>query len=327
MPRPAAGPRLIALLILAVAVSGVTAAVAGAQPGAIEGRVVARADRRPLPATVRVLGTALWARADTAGRFRIAEVPAGTHEVQASAPGYSAASRVALVEAGRVAEIEIPLAARTLPARGRLAGRVTRDGGAAPVRHAYLSPTAAESEVRSRDDGWFEFPSLKPGWHEVRVVALGFAERRFRALVEDRWTTLVPVDLGASLTQPPAGGPPRPAPAAPPPAEPFVPERPPADSVGTDRQAADTPWAGAVPIRVVVPAGADTLAARAVTVAVADRAGRRVRGLSEGPLPRGRYLLGWDGKDDDGRAVPTGHYRVRVEVDGEAAGGGLTRTP
>jgi len=82
-----------------------------------------------------------------------------------------------------------------------------------------------------------------------------------------------------------------------------------------------------VPIRIEVPAGADTLAARAVTVAVADRAGRRVRGLSEGPLPRGRYLLGWDGKDDDGRAVPPGYYRVRTEVDGEAAGGGLTRTP
>lgn len=47
-------------------------------------------------------------------------------------------------------------------------------------------------------------------------------------------------------------------------------------------------------------------------LAVYDLAGRRVATLVEGPLPEGPTSLDWDGRDDAGRAQPSGVYLVRL---------------
>ena len=47
-------------------------------------------------------------------------------------------------------------------------------------------------------------------------------------------------------------------------------------------------------------------------LAVYDLAGRRVATLVEGPLPEGPTSLDWDGRDDAGRALPSGVYLVRL---------------
>ncbi len=47
-------------------------------------------------------------------------------------------------------------------------------------------------------------------------------------------------------------------------------------------------------------------------LAVYDLAGRRVATLVEGPLPEGPTSLDWDGRDDAGRAQPSGVYLLRL---------------
>lgn len=52
------------------------------------------------------------------------------------------------------------------------------------------------------------------------------------------------------------------------------------------------------------------------TIAVLDVRGRRVRALDVGPGPSG--LVTWDGRDEDGRRVPSGVYFARFLADGRA---------
>lgn len=48
-----------------------------------------------------------------------------------------------------------------------------------------------------------------------------------------------------------------------------------------------------------------------VAIDVYDAAGRRVRGLFRDHLPAGFATIEWDGKDNDGNALPSGHYFLR----------------
>jgi predicted outer membrane repeat protein len=47
-----------------------------------------------------------------------------------------------------------------------------------------------------------------------------------------------------------------------------------------------------------------------------DAAGRRLRTILEGRLPAMRHVLAWDGRDDAGRAVPSGVYFLRLSAAG-----------
>jgi len=56
-----------------------------------------------------------------------------------------------------------------------------------------------------------------------------------------------------------------------------------------------------------------------VTLEIYDALGRRVRRLLDGPRPGGHQELAWDGRDDDGKALPSGVYFVRLGTDGKTA--------
>ena len=56
---------------------------------------------------------------------------------------------------------------------------------------------------------------------------------------------------------------------------------------------------------------------QALTVALYDLAGRRVRVLWDGQSAAGRKRLVWDGRDYSGRLVSPGHYLLRVEIDAD----------
>jgi hypothetical protein len=74
------------------------------------------------------------------------------------------------------------------------------------------------------------------------------------------------------------------------------------------------PWlAGRGVIRLVMPA------AGVVSVRVYDVAGRRVRALFDGAADAGTRRLGWDGRDDGGRACPGGVYFVAAIAGGRTA--------
>ena len=52
--------------------------------------------------------------------------------------------------------------------------------------------------------------------------------------------------------------------------------------------------------------------AQAVTLSVLDVGGRRVALLASGTLPAGEHPYAWSGRDDAGRALPSGRYLVRL---------------
>ncbi len=69
--------------------------------------------------------------------------------------------------------------------------------------------------------------------------------------------------------------------------------------------------------RIAFEVGSDVGTA---SLAVYDLRGRLVRTLVAGAVDLGRHTASWDGRDDGGRAVPSGVYFVRLEVGGEARG-------
>jgi hypothetical protein len=75
---------------------------------------------------------------------------------------------------------------------------------------------------------------------------------------------------------------------------------------------APNPFAAATAFRF------DLAAPGPATVRVYSANGRLVRTLLASPLPAGRFLAGWDGRDDRGALAPSGVYFVRLTVTGEA---------
>jgi hypothetical protein len=51
-----------------------------------------------------------------------------------------------------------------------------------------------------------------------------------------------------------------------------------------------------------------------VTLEIFDLLGRRIRRLSDAPLPAGSHLASWDSRDDAGMPAPSGVYLYRLVV-------------
>ncbi|HKK08390.1 MAG TPA: carboxypeptidase regulatory-like domain-containing protein, partial [Gemmatimonadota bacterium] len=87
--------------------------------GSMAGAVHAADTGAPLPGvTVRLRGTELGALSDSAGRFRIAGIPAGTYQVVATYPGYRTVVRSVVAEGGTTAQVDLELAPRPLEMQG-----------------------------------------------------------------------------------------------------------------------------------------------------------------------------------------------------------------
>jgi flagellar hook assembly protein FlgD len=70
--------------------------------------------------------------------------------------------------------------------------------------------------------------------------------------------------------------------------------------------ATPNPSTGQVMIRYTLPKPT------VVTIEVFDAAGSMVRRLDEGQRPAGAFSTPWDGRDDNGRDLPTGVYFARI---------------
>jgi len=64
----------------------------------------------------------------------------------------------------------------------------------------------------------------------------------------------------------------------------------------------------------------ELIAGATVELAVFDVSGRRIATLAAGHRAAGRHEAVWQGRDDDGRAVPSGVYLARLRVDGPQRG-------
>jgi TonB-linked SusC/RagA family outer membrane protein len=93
---------LVLPLLLGALGSPLAAQQQPAQSGTIVGRVTDRTTGQPIPeANVTVVGSTRGGRTSEQGRYRIAGVPAGTHQVRVTRLGYTAETRPAIVAAGQ----------------------------------------------------------------------------------------------------------------------------------------------------------------------------------------------------------------------------------
>ena len=99
--------RRILLAILALFSAG--AAAHAQSTGRIVGRVVANEGRSLPGIQITVSGTTRGAISDTAGRFSVAEVPAGSHIVLARGIGYTSAQTTVTVAAGQSVTVSLSL--------------------------------------------------------------------------------------------------------------------------------------------------------------------------------------------------------------------------
>ncbi len=116
LPRPDRSPStqspisLLSALLLALLAAPIVASL-GAQ-GVVRGRVLAVDGRTPTPgAVVRIAGTTFAMQAAPSGEFAFLRVPAGTHQVEALAPGHTIESRWVQLASGDTITLELRLAA------------------------------------------------------------------------------------------------------------------------------------------------------------------------------------------------------------------------
>ncbi|MFB3910345.1 MAG: S8 family serine peptidase [Candidatus Eisenbacteria bacterium] len=197
------------------------------------------------------------------------------------------------LRAGDIAGVEMSF----IPARGfEVAGDPAVRGAGANVRVAHVSRLGQEKLVvyalagaiaAGQEPVTIEVPLVRRwGSHdatESRMTGLLLAGRTGRAVaLEERPSLEVPA------SQPPV-------------------------STAFQATIGPNPMRAAADVRYAIPRNGD------VEISIFDAAGRRVRSLWNGWQMAGGHTIGWDGKDDLGRAVPGGVYFVRISSDRETA--------
>lgn len=175
---PAAVWRLLALVAVLVP------AGAGAQV-TVRGEV-REPDARPIGLAEVLVNDSLHARTDSAGRFLLTGLPAGTIELTVRRVGFAPLSIPLTSEAGqrRALAIELtPLAYRLDPvvvsvARPGLFGQVVAEGGA-PLAGAEVLVAGGGDPVTTGADGGFALPGLRARTYLVRVRRDGHHAARF----------------------------------------------------------------------------------------------------------------------------------------------------
>lgn len=109
-PRARNGTSTVTMLALAVALVALGGTVAHAQRGVIMGRITdARSTQPVVSATVEIQGTRLVGTAGDDGRFRIANVPAGSYTLTARRIGYAVGRRTVTVADGEQVTADVAL--------------------------------------------------------------------------------------------------------------------------------------------------------------------------------------------------------------------------
>ena len=142
---------VVALLALPAALS------AQQQRGMITGQVVDEASRQPLPeVSIFVVGTTLGARTNAEGRFTIANVPVGAHDLRANRIGYAARTQRVTVAAGTPVTANFSLAASAVALDEIVvtgtAGAVERRAQSAVVATVDAAQVVERSAVASVQD-------------------------------------------------------------------------------------------------------------------------------------------------------------------------------
>ncbi len=105
---------LLAMLAIAVA----PAILAAQQPGTIQGTVTDAVGQPLAGVQISVVGTGLGTLSDGQGRYRLDNVPAGTHQIRFERLGFAALERAATVAAGAIVTLNVQLQQEVVALRG-----------------------------------------------------------------------------------------------------------------------------------------------------------------------------------------------------------------
>lgn len=183
--KPAGGGASAALRVMPYAVVVRGANAGPASKGAVSG-TLRDAAGRPVPRALVSLGTLARARTNSRGQYVFLKVPAGTHEVKASTPGFPTNTARVRVAATRV-DASMSLRPRSI-AKAREATPLVRTGSGVQMRGAVTSAagqavgaakvtlmrSGKAVSVRSGARGDFLLRNLEAGRYRVLVSKAGY---------------------------------------------------------------------------------------------------------------------------------------------------------
>jgi len=140
------------------------------QGGRISGRVMAGEGLYLPSVQVTVVGTTRGAVSDSAGRFTITDVPAGSQLVRATRLGYSPMSQTVVVRAGETATVSFQLAATAI----QLEGVVTVGYGSQSRREVSGAVSTVRADVLQQVVGGNALDAIKGRIPGVDVTATSF---------------------------------------------------------------------------------------------------------------------------------------------------------
>lgn len=178
-PRRSAGRSCVFALCWLLAFPALAWSQAAGGGGTITGQVLERDAGRPVPlAMLDIPGTALAAQGDTAGRFRITNVPPGAYVVRARRLGFQPArSDTVRVAAGAIADVRLLMAAAVTQLEAtRVTGAASRGSEAGLLEMQRTAATVIDgvsAEAIARTAGSNAADAI------TRVTGISVVDRKF----------------------------------------------------------------------------------------------------------------------------------------------------
>ncbi len=141
--------------------------------GTVSGRVTNAANSQGIPgAQVCVLSSSQCATANSQGNYSIANVPAGSQTVRATATGYASGQQNVTVIAGGTVTANFALVAA--PTTGTVSGRVTRASNSQAISGAQVCVLSSNQCATTNAQGNYSITNVAAGSQTVRATASGF---------------------------------------------------------------------------------------------------------------------------------------------------------
>ena len=167
--------------------------------GTVSGRVTNAATSQGIPgAQVCVLSSSQCATANAQGNYSIANVPAGSQTVRATANGYASGQQNVTVIAGGTVTANFSLVAA--PTTGTVSGRVTRASNSQAISGAQVCVLSSNQCATTNAQGNYSITNVAAGSQTVRATASGFTAAQQNVTVPAGGTVTANFSLVASAT-------------------------------------------------------------------------------------------------------------------------------
>ena len=172
--------------------------------GTVSGRVTNAANSQGIPGAQVCVLPSQCATANSQGNYSIANVPAGSQTVRATATGYGAGQQNVTVIAGGTVTANFALVAA--PTTGTVSGRVTRASNSQAIPGAQVCVLSSNQCANTNAQGNYSITDVAAGSQTVRATANGFTAAQQNVTVPAGGTvtanfSLVSTPASVTITQ------------------------------------------------------------------------------------------------------------------------------